>query len=134
MFRSARRAFAVMFLGAGALAAAQNKPPTASASAVQVRARVPAGRAVPAWDKGIQPISRESYWNAVACGKQKGTRPLCVFPDADLCGNEDYTRALFTPYKQVAYEVWADVRQGHEPPTPSYGDAQRTCVTIRGTP
>ena len=28
----------------------------------------------PAWDKGIQPISRESYWNAVACGKQGGDR------------------------------------------------------------
>ena len=88
----------------------------------------------PAWDKGIQPISRESYWNAVECGKQGGQRPLCVFYDADLCKNDDFTLALFTPYKQVSYEVWQAVRQKQEAPTPSYGDAQRTRITLGITP
>ncbi len=123
-------AIAIIVLGIAAAAASQTKPPTPSGSQVQVTAKAPAGPIKPAWDKGIQPISRDSYWNAVECGKQKGARPGCVFPDADLCKNDDYTLALFTPYKQVAYEVWEDVRQGHEPPTPSYADAQRTRVTI----
>jgi len=100
----------------------------------QIKARLPQGPMTPAWDKGIQPISRESYWNAVECGKQGGQRPLCVFYDADLCKNEDYTLALFTPYKQVAYEVWQAVRAKQEPPTPSYGDAQRTRITLGVTP
>jgi hypothetical protein len=100
----------------------------------QIKAALPKGPMTPAWDKGIQPISRESYWNAVECGKQGGQRPLCVFYDADLCKNEDYTLALFTPYKQVAYEVWQAVRAKQEPPTPSYGDAQRTRITLGVTP
>lgn len=106
----------------------------AAAAGLQVTAKVPAGPDAPAWGKGIQAISRDSYWNAVACGKQKGNRPTCVFPDADLCKNPDYTLAFFTPYKQVAYEVWTEVHQGHEPPTPSYADAQKTRVTIGVTP
>ena len=103
-------------------------------AAAQIKAQLPKGPMTPAWDKGIQPISRESYWNAVECGKQGGQRPLCVFYDADLCKNEDYTLALFTPYKQVAYEVWRAVRAKQEPPTPSYGDAQRTRITLGVTP
>jgi hypothetical protein len=103
-------------------------------AAAQIKAQLPKGPMTPAWDKGIQPISRESYWNAVECGKQGGQRPLCVFYDADLCKNEDYTLALFTPYKQVAYEVWQAVRAKQEPPTPSYGDAQRTRITLGVTP
>ena len=102
--------------------------------AAQIKAQLPKGPMTPAWDKGIQPISRESYWNAVECGKQGGQRPLCVFYDADLCKNEDFTLALFTPYKQVAYEVWQAVRAKQEPPTPSYGDAQRTRITVGVTP
>jgi hypothetical protein len=102
--------------------------------AAQIKAQLPKGPITPAWDKGIQPISRESYWNAVECGKQGGQRPLCVFYDADLCKNGDFTLALFTPYKQVAYEVWQAVRQKQEPPTPSYGDAQRTRITLGVTP
>ena len=100
----------------------------------QIKARLPKGPMTPAWDKGIQPISRESYWNAVECGKQGGQRPLCVFYDADLCRNDDFTLALFTPYKQVAYEVWQAVRQKQDAPTPSYGDAQRTRITLGVTP
>jgi len=102
----------------------------ASDTPLQVRATVPPGPMEPAWTKGIQPISRDSYWNAVECGKKGGARPLCVFPDTDFCKNPDYTFALFTPYKQVAYEVWQEVRAKREPPTPSYGDAQKTRITI----
>ena len=102
--------------------------------AAQIKAQLPKGPMTPAWDKGIQPISRESYWNAVECGKQGGQRPLCVFYDADLCKSDDFTLALFTPYKQVAYEVWQAVRQKQDPPTPNYGDAQRTRITLGVTP
>jgi hypothetical protein len=104
------------------------------AAHAQVKATIPSGSMTPAWDNGIQPISRDSYWNAVACGKQGGERPLCVFSDADLCKNDDFVIALFTPYKQVAYEVWQAVRKHQEPPTPSYADAQRTRVTVGVTP
>ncbi len=107
---------------------------TAAPVGAQIKAQVPSGSMTPAWDKGIQPISRDSYWNAVACGKQGGDRPLCVFSDADLCKNDDFVIALFTPYKQVAYEVWQAVRKRQEPPTPSYADAQRTRVTVGVTP
>ena len=96
----------------------------------QLKAQPPQGTMTPPWDKGIQPISRDSYWNAVECGKQGGTRPACVFYDADLCKNEDFTLAMYTPYKSVAYEVWRVVRSGQPAPTPSYGEAQRTRVTI----
>ena len=96
----------------------------------QIKAQLPEGAMTPPWDKGIQPISRDSYWNAVACGKQGGARPACVFYDADLCRNDDFTLALYTPYKSVAYEVWRVVRTGQPAPTPSYGEAQRTRVTV----
>jgi len=107
---------------------------TAAPVGAQIKAQMPSGSMTPAWDKGIQPISRDSYWNAVECGKQGGERPLCVFSDADFCKNDDFVLALFTPYKQVAYEVWQAVRKKQEPPTPSYADAQRTRVTVGVTP
>ena len=90
--------------------------------------------ASPAWNKGILPISQESYYNAIECGKQGGEDPPCVFYDTGLCKNDDFTLALFTPYKMVAYEVWQTVRQKQPPPTPSYQEAQRTRVTISVTP
>src|SRR3954468_24960948 len=96
----------------------------------QIKAQLPAGPITPPWDKGIQPISRDSYWNAVECGKQGGARPACVFYDADLCKNEDFTLAMFTPYKSVAYEVWRVIKNGQPAPTPSYSEAQRTRVTV----
>jgi hypothetical protein len=99
----------------------------------QIKAQVPAG-ITPAWNKGIQPISSESYWNAVECGKQGGDRPACVFYDADACKNDDFTLALFTPYKFVAYTVWQAVRKKQPPPTPSYAEAQRTRVVLGVTP
>ena len=88
----------------------------------------------PAWSKGIQAINQENYWNAVNCGKQGGARPLCVFYDADVCKNDDFEMALFTPYKMVAYEVWRAVRAKQEPPTPSYAEAQRTRISVKLTP
>jgi hypothetical protein len=96
----------------------------------QIKARLPDGPITPAWDKGIQPISRDSYYHAIACGKQGGARPACVFYDADLCKNDDFTLSMYTPYKSVAYEVWRLVRNGQPAPTPSYGEAQRTRVTV----
>lgn len=100
----------------------------------QIKAQLPAGQITPAWDKGIQPISRESYWNAIECGKQGGDRPLCVFYDADLCRNDDFALTFFTPYKLVAYEVWQTVRSKQPAPTPDYGAAQRTRITLGVTP
>ena len=95
-----------------------------------ITAQLPPGPNTPAWDKGIQPINRDSYWNAVECGKQGGARPVCVFYDADLCKSDDFTLALFTPYKAVAYEVWQAVTRHQPVPTPSYGDAQRLRITV----
>ena len=101
----------------------------ASPAPAQIRAQVPEN-ITPPWDKGIQPINQDSYWNAVACGKQGGTNPPCVFYDTGLCKNDDFALSLYTPYKMVAYEVWDAVRKRQEPPTPSYTDAQRTRITI----
>ena len=95
----------------------------------QLKAELPSTIA-PAWDKGIQPISRDSYYSAIACGKQGGARPLCVFYDAEICKNDDFVLAMYTPYKAVAYEVWQTIRNKQPVPTPSYSEAQRTRVTI----
>lgn len=100
----------------------------------QIKAQPPAGPMNPPWDNGIQPISRDSYYNAIACGKQGGANPACVFWDTGLCKNDDFALAFYTPYKMVAYEVWQAVRKKQEPPTPSYAEAQRTRVTIGVTP
>ena len=88
----------------------------------------------PPWDKGILPISPESYWHAVECGKLGGEDPPCVFWDTGLCKNGDFTLALYTPYKMVAYAVWNAVRQKKEPPTPGYQQAQQTRITVGVTP
>jgi len=103
-------------------------------AAAQLVAQAPAAPAAPAWDKGIQPISRDSYWNAIECGKQPGARPACVFYDADLCKNDDFALTFFTPYKMVSYEVWQTVRRKQPAPQPDYGSAQRTRVTLGITP
>ncbi|HUE85242.1 MAG TPA: hypothetical protein VMO26_04120, partial [Vicinamibacterales bacterium] len=102
-------------------------------SDAQIKARVRPAPA-PAWNKGILPISAESYYNAIECGKQGGDNPPCVFWDTDLCKNDDFELAWYTAYKQVAYEVWTAVRQKKPAPQPSYGAAQRTRVTIGITP
>jgi hypothetical protein len=100
----------------------------------QIKAQLPKGPMTPPWDKGIQAISRDSYYNAIECGKKGGQRPACVFYDAELCKGDDFTLAMYTPYKQVAYEVWQAVSQKQEPPTPSFADAQRTRITVGVTP
>jgi hypothetical protein len=99
----------------------------------QIKAQTRPG-AKPAWTKGILPISPDSYWNAVACGKQGGGDPPCVFYDTGLCRNGDFALALYTPYKMVAYEVWQAVQHQQPAPTPSYSEAQRTRVTVGVTP
>jgi hypothetical protein len=101
---------------------------------MQITAQPPSAPIAPAWDKGIQPISRDSYYNAIECGKKGGANPPCVFYDTGLCKNADFTLALFTPYKMVAYEVWQAVRKKQEPPMPSYAEAQRTRITLGVTP
>jgi hypothetical protein len=88
----------------------------------------------PPWDKGILPISADSYYNAIECGKQGGDNPACVFWDTDLCKNDDFALTWYTAYKQVAYEVWTAVQRKRPVPQPSYGAAQRTRVTIAITP
>ena len=103
------------------------------AALAQVKARARPG-AKPAWTKGILPISPDSYWSAVACGKQGGADPPCVFYDTGLCRNNDFALTLYTPYKMVAYEVWQAVQHKQPVPTPSYSEAQRTRVTVGVTP
>lgn len=86
--------------------------------------------ATPAWNKGLQPVTAESYYNAIECGKQGGADPACVFWDTDMCKNADFTLAWYSGYKQVAYEVWTAVQRKQKPPTPNFQAAQRTRVTI----
>ncbi len=88
----------------------------------------------PTWNKGIVPISPESYYNAIECGKQGGADPPCVFWDTGLCRNGDFTLTLYTPYKYVAYEVWRVVSQKQPAPKPNYAEAQRTRITIAVMP
>jgi hypothetical protein len=99
----------------------------------QVRAQPRTG-ATPPWSKGITAISPESYYHAIECGKQGGDDPPCVFWDTGLCKNDDFVLAMYTPYKQVAYEVWQAVRKKQAPPQPNYQAAQRQRVTIGITP
>jgi hypothetical protein len=88
----------------------------------------------PAWTKGIVPISPESYYNAIECGKQGGQDPPCVFWDSGLCKNDYFALAMYTPYKAVAYEVWRVVSQKQPAPTPNYREAQQTRITVGVTP
>lgn len=108
--------------------AAATGPASAQAPA-PVKGTVAAG-ATPPWNKGIQPIGQENYWNAMECGKQGGANPPCVFYDSGLCKNEEYTLALYSPYKFVAYSVWQAVSQKKPAPTPSYQMAQQTRVVF----
>src|SRR5262249_30641030 len=100
----------------------------------QIVAQAPSAPATPAWDKGIQPISRGSYYNAIECGKQPGARPACVFYDADFCKNDDFILTFFTPYKMVSYEVWQTVRRMQPAPQRDCGAGQRTRVRLGVTP
>ncbi len=80
------------------------------------------------------PINAESYYHAIECGKQGGDDSACVFWDTGLCRNDDFALAVYSGYKQVAYEVWAAVRKTKPAPQPSYQAAQRTRVTIGISP
>jgi hypothetical protein len=111
-------------VGAAAQAPATAPPP--------IKATVPASS--PAWSKGIQPLNRDSYYHAIECGKNGAAQPSCVFYDADLCKNDDYVLSFYSPYKQVAYEVWGAVSRKRPAPTPSYQAAQQTRVVIGITP
>jgi hypothetical protein len=115
---------AVMAAGLSLVTAAQAPAP--------VKATVAASQ--PAWSKGIQPLNRDSYYHAIECGKNGGAQPSCVFYDADLCKNDDFVLAFYSPYKQVAYEVWGAVSRKRPAPTPSYQAAQQTRVVIGVTP
>ena len=86
--------------------------------------------ATPTWYQGILPISSESYYHAIECGKQGGDDPPCVFWDTGLCKNDDFELSAYTAYKQVAYQVWQAVRSGRPAPQPDFYAAQNTRVTI----
>jgi len=97
-----------------------------------VKAVVPVS--MPAWSKGIQPLTRDSYYHAIECGKQGAAQPSCVFYDAGLCKNDDFVLSFYSPYKQVAYEVWGAVSRKRPVPAPSYSAARKTRVVIGITP
>ena len=97
-----------------------------------IKAVVPASQ--PPWAKGIQPLTRDSYYHAIECGKQGGAQPSCVFYDAGVCKNDDFVLAFYSPYKQVAYEVWGAVSRKQPAPTPNYAAAQQTRVVVGITP
>jgi hypothetical protein len=118
---------------AGAVALAMIIASAGVAAQVKITARArPA--ASPPWSKGLQPVTAESYYNAIECGKQGGDNPACVFWDTDLCKNDDFTLTWYSGYKQVAYEVWTAVRRKQPAPQPNFQAAQRTRVTIALTP
>ncbi len=120
-------AFPVILAPAPALA--QGAP----AAPAPIKAAVPpAGK--PAWNKGIRPLTRESYYHAIECGKLGEAQSPCVFYDTGLCKNDDFTLALYSPYKQVAYEVWLATSRKREPPMPNYKAAQQTRVVVGVTP
>lgn len=126
--RAGRRRTVVVFLLSVLSAGAWNATVNA-----QIQATARPG-ATPPWNAGIQPITAESYYAAIECGKQGGEDPACVFWDTGLCANDDFVLSAHSGYKQVAYEVWATVRQGRPAPQPNYQAAQRTRVTIGVTP
>ena len=116
---------------AAALAASLLTPTTPVLAQITATARP---GAMPPWEKGITAINPESYYAAIDCGKRGGADPACVFWDTGLCRNGDFELAFYTPYKMVAYQVWAAVRRKQPAPQPSYPEAQRTRVTIGVTP
>ncbi len=90
--------------------------------------------ATPPWSRGLKPISAESYYHAIECGKRGGEDPACVFWDTGLCRNDDFALAFYSAYKEVAYQVWTAVRKKQPVPQPSYQSAQRTRVTVGVSP
>jgi hypothetical protein len=117
-----RRKCVLLFVACAALM----RPSPAHAQVIKAKIR----NATPAWNKGIIPINRESYYNAIECGKQGGQDPPCVFWDTGLCKNEEFELTFYTGYKMVSYAVWNALRQGQPAPTPDFAEAQRTRVTV----
>lgn len=107
--------------------------PQALSAQVQVTAVARPG-AKPAWDKGMVKVNSESYYHAIECGKQGGDDPPCVFWDTGICKNDDFVLAFYSGYKQVAYTVWATIKQGKPAPQPNYQAAQQTRVTVGISP
>lgn len=103
--------------------------PATQGTTVAVRAQA-RPNPTPAWGKGILPLTPESYYNAIECGKQGVADPPCVFWDTDICKNDDFTLAWYSPYKQVAYEVWVAVSRKQPAPQPNYQAALKANVTI----
>ena len=121
-----------VLVGLAGVTAAQAPAAAPAPAPAMAKAVVPASK--PAWSKGIQPLDRDSYYHAIECGKLGGEQPSCVFYDADLCKNDDFVLAMYSPYKQVAYEVWGAVSRKRPVPTPSYNAARQTRVVIGVTP
>src|SRR4026208_404730 len=67
-----------------------------AAGQAPIKAVVPVS--MPAWSKGIQRLTRDSYYHAIECGKQGGAQPSCVFYDAALCKNDDFVLSFYSPY------------------------------------
>ena len=86
-----RRSAAVSRLAIALIVAAACGTGAAHAQ-TQVKAQIAPG-ATPPWEKGILPITPETYYNAIECGKQGGD-PTCVFWDTGLCKNTDFELAM----------------------------------------
>ena len=103
---------------------------TAPAARAQVKGHLPP-TITPPWTNGIQPISRESYWNAIdlrQAARRRGRRASSTTPN---CARTTSSRWRSTRlYKQVAYTVWQAVSHKQPAPTPSYGEAQRTRIIV----
>jgi hypothetical protein len=124
---------AVLVAIAGAATGAAQGSGNPAAGTVTVAAQSRANP-TPPWGKGILPLTPESYYNAIECGKQDVADPPCLFWDTGVCRNDDFTLAWYSPYKQVAYEVWLAVRKKQPAPQPNFQAASRTRVTIGVTP
>jgi hypothetical protein len=91
-----------------------------------IKASIPA-TIKPAWSKGMIPLNRDSYYHAIECGK---AGRACVFYDDGFCKNPDFAIAWYSPYKQVAYEVYQAVSAKRPAPEPNYNVARQTKVVI----
>jgi hypothetical protein len=104
--------------------------PAAPAPAASIKASI-AATIKPAWSKGMIPLNNESYYHAIECGK---AGRACVFYDDGFCANPDFALAWYSPYKQVAYEVYQAVSAKRPAPEPSYNVAKQTKVVIGVSP
>lgn len=99
-------------------------------TAAPIKAAIPA-TIKPAWSKGMIPLNSESYYHAIECGK---AGRACVFYDEGFCANPDFALAWYSPYKQVAYEVYQVVSAKRPAPEPNFNVAKQTKVVIGISP